>query len=463
MVEAREFRQCECGEKFKDEAELNEHRFFFCHLPQRFSKDAHQVKETKLESEVKEEKIEVSKTEIDSDIDPEFSDKILDKFVSPISLIEVPENNMKVEMIDTENIKVSENTKKLKSKKVSSYCDECGEGCYGKGSLSDHRRDHKEGLLKPMNINCNECDEVFHNKRFLREHVREHREGPKPKVVHECKECGMVLNSLNGLKTHIEEKHINSEKYNFELYETKEEAIISTNMGRKTFPCKECESIFIYKAQLKGHIKAHKTGFILYPCTKCKAFFNEFEELQNHKLVDHDIQNEKWDKKYAVPPKKQTFACKLCPHKTSTSKDMEEHMKDVHSFDSSLQSYICNLCSHKTKHQTKHKIHKALHAPPTLPCPHCGKLFHADRYLNSHIARCHSPEEKKPHRCDECGKGFMGNGALEDHLNVHLGRKPFTCPHCGMSYANSSNISAHWRKAHPETHKEGRKSVKVKK
>ena len=463
MMKAWEFGQCECGEKFKDEAELNKHRFCFCSLPRPLSENSHQKKETKLESEVKEEKIEVYKTEADLDIDPEFSDKLVDIFSSPISLIEVPEIKVKVEITDTENIKVPENTKRLKAKKVSSYCNECGEGLYGKASLNDHRRDHEEGLVKPMKLNCNECDEVFPNKKLLREHVREHREGPKPKIIHDCKECGMVLNSLNELKIHIEVEHIKPIKYNFELYETKEEAIINANAGLKTFPCKECESIFIYKAQLKGHIKAHKTGIILYHCTKCEAFFNEFDDFQIHKFVNHDIPNEKCYKKNAVPPSKRAFTCKLCPHKTPTNKDMEDHMKDVHSFDSSVQSYICNLCSHKTQNKTKHKIHKSLHAPPTLPCQDCGKLFHADRYLNSHINRCHSPEDKKPHRCDECGKGFMGNGALEEHLNVHLGRKPFTCPHCGMSYANSSNMSAHWRKAHPETHKEGRKSVKVKK
>ena len=33
----------------------------------------------------------------------------------------------------------------------------------------------------------------------------------------------------------------------------------------------------------------------------------------------------------------------------------------------------------------------------------------------------------KPYKCDVCGKGFNGNGSLQNHIRTHTGDKPYKC------------------------------------
>ena len=83
----------------------------------------------------------------------------------------------------------------------------------------------------------------------------------------------------------------------------------------------------------------------------------------------------------------------------------------------------------------------------TEPCPHCGKTFKR-KAMNRHIMFLHTPDHLKPFVCQICKKGFVHKLAFSDHMNIHLGLRPYNCEFCNATFNNHSNKRMHERTTH---------------
>ena len=77
-----------------------------------------------------------------------------------------------------------------------------------------------------------------------------------------------------------------------------------------------------------------------------------------------------------------------------------------------------------------------------IMCPDCGKIVQT-RKLKYHILQKHTPDNEKPHQCQQCGKGFVERYVLDDHMNTHTGAKPHKCKYCPASFASNGTMRMH--------------------
>ena len=224
------------------------------------------------------------------------------------------------------------------------------------------------------------------------------------------------------------------------------------------YKCKICSDVFKDVKRFRKHKMQHKefTTKRLH-CPWCDAVFKNRNTFYNHK---------KWHRRSKVGEEGHielskleesttNFSCNLCEFISNHQTKFRKHIQSVHN-DKSLSIFKCEQCHRKLPCESKLIQHKLLHAPPSLPCKHCNKILHTDNLLNQHIRLIHTPDDQKPLRCDQCGKGFMRYSTLEDHVNIHTGNKPFMCSHCVNCYSNSSNLSNHIKEKHPENYRPGR-------
>ena len=197
-------------------------------------------------------------------------------------------------------------------------------------------------------------------------------------------------------------------------------------------------------------------------CSTCGFTSKEKAEFQIHKKK-HPKKKEFAPREKAINPVIRKYACESCSYKASQKIQLNVHLTLVHSVENLVKNiFQCKECPRRLLSSHKLEDHMKLHSPPTLPCQHCGKMFHTDEHLSKHKYAVHVPDDEKQVRCNECGKGFISESRMREHMNIHLGVKPHMCPHCGKHLSNLSNLQAHTRKLHPEHFKEGtKKSVRV--
>lgn len=172
-------------------------------------------------------------------------------------------------------------------------------------------------------------------------------------------------------------------------------------------------------------------------CDFCGISFINTVDLRRHFEKGHGL-NER-----------NAVSCRICCYRTNKFTYLKKHVMKKHAvYKKKVESEICDVCGMKL-HKigpialADHKLAKHGIEPPegiefqkkmkTCEVEGCGFRSLLVTTFKLHMMKIHGAE--RSHKCNICGKGFMGSGKLAEHLRIHKNKetKPYQCEICGNS------------------------------
>ncbi|CAL8126790.1 unnamed protein product [Orchesella dallaii] len=229
--------------------------------------------------------------------------------------------------------------KRVHQKEARFICDICGAVFSYRGSLDSHLVSHKP---PEKTHDCEKCGMKFNVKANLRQHMRIHSDNPKK---FPCDFCPSGFSKRVNLRYHIKRKHPEeAEKMNNNnnskdssgagippsgLAEALAGTIIPSNpaipgvgdnskdnKNQGNFKCEHCDRAFLFKNNLKAHLRTH-TRDKKYTCDLCGKSFIYKESLKNHMLLHSN----------ELP-----YLCDICGKKFRDRSNRRKHVKNVHKY-----------------------------------------------------------------------------------------------------------------------------------
>lgn len=358
-------------------------------------------------------------------------------------------------------------------------CDLCGKKFRKKGPTAEHVLTHIPKELREKLYKCQICFKESKSENYLRRHIRTCH-SVLPRKSFECLECGGFFKRQCILQLHIKRIHQRKEsqrtcetcgklfatQYDLNRHNKITHLKIITGVDLKQLELVTCEVCgkIMQRCSMRRHVEIHGQGAYRLSCDMCERRFRIKGHLAEH-MQSH------------VPKefRQRIYNCTICQKSYSKKSVLRNHMKYVHSNESSasydchcgksfknrsiLKTHIhrihnreqsqrsCELCTKVYATQTDLNNHmKALHSTATkdFMCSECGMLFISKQRLSGH-QKIHGKETLE---CDfdGCSKKFMGIDRLNFHKKiVHLKQKDFKCPieNCEKSYAKKHLLKNH--------------------
>ena len=318
---------------------------------------------------------------------------------------------------------------------------------------------------------CDYCDERFPGIEDKRNHVFIHHNGKKKEFdknykIFSCpiEFCFKKFYTFVTMNAHCNKFHKQSARH-FPHY---------THMKPEQVYCTLCDKSYYRKGFLEDHMKTHNPEFgqisTLYQCYICSNKFTHKRYLARHLRFGSDSDStlcvhcgKSFENQCVL--KRHRKACKVRmkeqyqsrikqQHQSSiirkclycdmefTSNKLSTHMLNDHDHNAEF----CEICGKKCYGLPKLKKHLEVHNEG-LPyqCNYCGKKFKTEHNLSVHTVSLHETDKCK-FECEQCGKRFRLRNTLKDHMNGHLGLKPYECEFCGTGFQNQSNLLSHQKK-----------------
>lgn len=103
--------------------------------------------------------------------------------------------------------------------------------------------------------------------------------------------------------------------------------------------------------------------------------------------------------------------------------------------------YVCKVCSARVQTTYALEAHMRIHTGDRpFTCKYCGKSFTTKGNAKAHEIT-HS--DKKPFQCSYCDKRFKEKKVKIVHERVHTGEKPYVCEICNKGFSQRSVLSEH--------------------
>ena len=243
-----------------------------------------------------------------------------------------------------------------------------------------------------------------------------------------CEVCGQALSSASALTTHMR-----------------------THTGEQPYQCEVCSRRFAQATNLIQHMLTH-TNSCPFSCPACGMPFSQLASARRHQQIAHD--------------ENTPFQCPQCSCRFTLEAYLTRHRRQAHPSGSTTQSVAVHT----------HPQHMRTHTNPRRPysCPKCGMSF--VRLPKKHQKTAHDDNRIW---CPECGYRFRQKsnlathrrqvrpfesatqsvavhthpepvGMVTQHMPTHTGARPYSCPVCGLAFAQSGDLKLHQERFHDE-------------
>ncbi|XP_028282089.1 zinc finger protein 407 [Parambassis ranga] len=263
-----------------------------------------------------------------------------------------------------------------------------------------------------------------------------------------CEDCGFMADGISGLNVHISMKHPSKERH---------------------FHCLVCGKSFYTESNLHQHLTsaAHlrneqnsveelPEGGASFKCAKCTDRFNSEQDLFVHIKEKHEELLREVNK-YVLEDTEQInrereenqgSVCKYCGKvcKSSNSMAFLAHIR-THT---GSKPFMCKICNFATAQLGDARNHVKRHlGMREYKCDICGWAFVMKKHLSTHLLGKHGVGQRKERKfeCELCDRSFSEKWALNNHMKLHSGEKPYKCawPSCHYAFLNLSAMKDHYR------------------
>lgn len=209
------------------------------------------------------------------------------------------------------------------------------------------------------------------------------------------------------------------------------------NTGRGT--CAADQKVKVNLTIQKANAKRHAANLLQSHTKKIRTITRQSTgKIRNSGKTEVNDCVEKKQSSISTGCSEHEFACKLCSKIFLSAKELHSH-ENWHAGD---RPHICATCGRTYRYRSSLIQHSQMHLESRrYLCDVCGCGFALAVNLRRHTMSRHSNE--RPFKCKECGRGFLRDYLLRQHVESHTGSRSHVCYLCGKSFNHRGNLKRH--------------------
>ena len=258
-----------------------------------------------------------------------------------------------------------------------------------------------------------------------------------------CEFCCQRFETDDLLHEHLETSKENRHKcplcdFESKTFLTRNRHFLSRHTNDKPYQCskKNCNEIFKMDQFKRNHERTCLFE-LRFPCNQCDKTFVSTRNLSDHVKQIHD------EEKSAF-----RYECPHCPGKKFFKKSNYESHMISHKDGKEVERHPCDECNQTFKRirtLKAHKKHKHSDSKTTYLCKECGKYLESYTGYRQHLAQHGAPVYiKRNYSCKICEKSFRAPADLKIHEAVHTKLKKYTCDICNIGFTQKSSLKDHY-------------------